>query len=78
MRWVDGISKSMDMSLGKLQVVVKYRKALHAAVPGVTKSQIWLSDSTTTMGNLEASYDIMWEQQQQQQQKKQISKQTGK
>ena len=30
------------------------------------------------MGNLEASYDIMWEQQQQQQQKKQISKQTGK
>ena len=66
----------MDMSLGKLQEMVKYRKAWHAAVHGVAKSRIWLSDSTTTMGNLEASYDIMWEQQQQK--KKQISKQTGK
>ena len=39
MRWVDGISISMDMSLGKLQEMVKYRKAWHAAAHGVTKSQ---------------------------------------
>ena len=37
-KWVDGISKSMDMSLGKLQEMVKYRKAWHAAVHGVAKS----------------------------------------
>ena len=38
MKWVDGISKSTDMSLGKLQEMVKYRKAWHAAVHGVAKS----------------------------------------
>ena len=40
MKWVDGISISMDMSLGKLQEMVKYRKAWHAAVHGVAKSRI--------------------------------------
>ena len=38
-RWLDGISDSMYMSLSKLQKMVKDRKAWHAAVHGVTKSQ---------------------------------------
>ena len=53
MRWLDGITNAMDMTLSKLLGIVKYREALHAAVRGSQKAEHDLVTEQTTISSVQ-------------------------
>ena len=57
MRWLDGITDSMDMGLGRLRELVTDREAWRAVIHGVVESQTWLSDWTELMNGV-----VLWEE----------------